>query len=92
MAVSIVDAFEQVARRQPAAPALSWRNTRWSYADLQRGSCAVAAALAQRAPTHGARIALLLRNSPQYVALYYGVLAAGFLVSAALLRLRASLP
>jgi long-chain acyl-CoA synthetase len=77
MAVSIVDAFEQVARRQPDAPALSWRNTKWSYEELRRGSSAVAAALEKRAVPRGARIALLLRNSPQYVALYYGVLAAG---------------
>lgn len=77
MAVSIVEAFERVAQQQPDAPALSWRNMRWTYTDLHRAACSVAAALEKRAVPRGARVALLLRNSPQYVALYYGVLAAG---------------
>lgn len=77
MPASIVHAFDRVAGRNPAAPALRWRSTRWSYGDLRRGISAVARALRNSGCEPGARVALLVRNSPQYVAVYYGVLAAG---------------
>jgi acyl-CoA synthetase (AMP-forming)/AMP-acid ligase II len=77
MSASIVEAFCAVALRQPQATALSWRGAAWTYGELQRAIAAVAGALASQGVPRGARVALLLRNSPQYVATYYGVLAAG---------------
>jgi long-chain acyl-CoA synthetase len=74
---SIVQHFDETASRAGSAPALHWRGTRWSYFDLQHAIGAAAKGLRQRAPVRGSRVALLLRNSPQYVALYYGALAAG---------------
>jgi acyl-CoA synthetase (AMP-forming)/AMP-acid ligase II len=74
-APSINDALELVGRRRPDAPALAWRNCVWSYQDLLDAIATVRGLLAYR--SRGTRIALLVRNSPQYVALYYGTLAAG---------------
>jgi long-chain acyl-CoA synthetase len=74
---SIVQHFNETAARAGGAQALVWRGTRWSYWDLQAAIAAAAAGLRGRVPARGARVALLVRNSPQYVALYYGALAAG---------------
>ncbi len=65
------------ARRRPKATALVWHDVRWSYADLAAASAAAAAFLERRGAKPGDRVGLLLRNCPQYVALYYGALAAG---------------
>ncbi|HEV8259613.1 MAG TPA: class I adenylate-forming enzyme family protein, partial [Burkholderiales bacterium] len=66
-----------VASRRPESPALAWRGAQWTYGDLLRAIGSVRAGIAARNLPQGARIALLLRNSPQYVALYYGALASG---------------
>jgi acyl-CoA synthetase (AMP-forming)/AMP-acid ligase II len=77
MQETLVKLFEESVAHRGAATALVWRGTRWSYADLKRAVDAAAAGLGARVPARGSRVALLLRNSPQYVALYYGALAAG---------------
>lgn len=74
-APSITDALELICRTQPGLPALTWRNCVWSYRHLLEAVATVRRLLASRSP--GSRIALLVRNSPHYVALYYGTLAAG---------------
>ncbi|MBC8025545.1 MAG: acyl--CoA ligase [Steroidobacteraceae bacterium] len=74
---TLIQHFNEAAAKAGASTALVWRGTRWSYWDLQTAIAGAAAGLAGRAPARGARVALLLRNSPQYVALYYGVLTAG---------------
>jgi acyl-CoA synthetase (AMP-forming)/AMP-acid ligase II len=74
---SLLQRFNESAARSGGASALIWRGTRWSYDDLRSAIDAAAAGLHELAPERGARIALLLRNSSQYVALYYGALAAG---------------
>jgi long-chain acyl-CoA synthetase len=74
---SIVPMFDEVAERAGSATALTWRGTRWSYWDLHAAIAEASASLRGRAPARGARVALLVRNSPQYVALFYGTLAAG---------------
>lgn len=74
-ATSIVEALNEIGLRDPAATALVWRNSVWSYADLLDAMSAVRCRLAACDP--GTRVAILIRNSPQYVAVYYGVLAAG---------------
>jgi acyl-CoA synthetase (AMP-forming)/AMP-acid ligase II len=77
MADTLIQLFNEAAAKAGASTALVWRGTRWSYWDLQAAIAGAAAGLAGRAPNRGARVALLLRNSPQYVALYYGALTAG---------------
>jgi acyl-CoA synthetase (AMP-forming)/AMP-acid ligase II len=74
---TLIQQFNEAATKAGASTALVWRGARWSYWDLQAAVAGAAAGLAGRAPNRGARVALLLRNSPQYVALYYGALAAG---------------
>ncbi len=50
---------------------------RWSYADLEQKSRAVAAALARRGAGLGTRVALVLGNRPEMVAAIFGVALAG---------------
>jgi long-chain acyl-CoA synthetase len=71
---TLVAAIEDQARRNAGAPALSWHKATWSYADLAGAMTRVSEALPARA---GDRVALLLRNSPQFAAAFYGVLRAG---------------
>jgi len=76
--MALVHALEAVAGRQPESTALAWRAaTVWTYRDLQSAIAVVERTLARKALGSGARVALLLRNSPQYVSAYYGTLAAG---------------
>lgn len=75
--MALVHALEAVARRQPTSAALAWRGaTVWTYRDLQSAIAIVERGVRRRNLAPGARVALLLRNSPQYVAAYYGTLAA----------------
>jgi acyl-CoA synthetase (AMP-forming)/AMP-acid ligase II len=71
---TLVAAIEDVARRHGGAPALSWHKAAWSYSDLAGAMARVGDALPVNA---GDRVALLLRNSPQFAAAFYGVLRAG---------------
>jgi long-chain acyl-CoA synthetase len=73
---TVVAAIEDAARRNGGAPALSWHKTTWSYADLAGAMGRVADAIAAQVGA-GDRVALLLRNSPQFAAAFYGVLGAG---------------
>jgi long-chain acyl-CoA synthetase len=75
--MTLVQLFQDQARAAPAAPALIWNHAHWSYAELARAQAAAAAGLAARGLVRGDRVALLLRNSPQYAAALYGTLAAG---------------
>lgn len=74
---SVVHELAARIREHPDAVALRWRDSRWSYGDLGRAVDGVRAALAARRLAPGTRVALLMRNSPHYVACYYGVLSAG---------------
>lgn len=77
MSASIVRGIELVARRSPDAAALSRHRSVWTYADLSRAIAAVRSRIAAQRLAPGARVALLVRNSPQYAAAYYGVMSAG---------------
>ena len=77
MSTSLVHDFDWIARQTPAAPALSWHGGVWTYADLQRAVGATQGRLRASGIQPGSRIALLIRNSPQYVASYFGTIAAG---------------
>jgi long-chain acyl-CoA synthetase len=77
MSSSLVHDFDWIARQMPGAPALSWHGGVWTYADLQRAVGATRARLRAPGIEAGSRVALLIRNSPQYVASYFGTIAAG---------------
>ena len=77
MSTSLVHDFDWIARQMPGASALSWHGGVWTYADLQRAVGATQGRLRASGVQPGSRIALLIRNSPQYVASYFGTIAAG---------------
>jgi acyl-CoA synthetase (AMP-forming)/AMP-acid ligase II len=67
----------QSVRRTPDAPALAWKTACWRYGELAGAAAATAAFLQGRGRVKGDHVALLFRNSPHYVAAYYGALSAG---------------
>lgn len=75
MPETMVAIFAGVARRQPDATAIVWRRSAWTYAQLAAASDVVRSALASRRLEQGDRVAVLVRNSPHYAAVYYGILA-----------------
>jgi len=75
--VDLVASLSAHARATPAAVALAWNQANWRYADLDRAVSCVRDVLRARGVKSGERVALLLRNSPQYVAALYGTFAAG---------------
>jgi long-chain acyl-CoA synthetase len=77
MSASLVHDFDWIARQLPDAPALSWHGGVWTYAQLRRAVGCMQGKLRASGVEPGSRVALLVRNSPQYVASYYGVIAAG---------------
>jgi acyl-CoA synthetase (AMP-forming)/AMP-acid ligase II len=77
MPESVVHALTLAARNAPGRPAISSRETLWTYGDLSVAVEAVRRELTARALPQGSRIAILLGNCAQYVALYYGIMAAG---------------
>jgi long-chain acyl-CoA synthetase len=77
MTASLIHTVLDRARHAPDAPCLLWQQTRWSYGDLLRGVGSVATRLRAAGASPGDRVAVLLRNCPQYVAAFYGVLATG---------------
>ena len=77
MATTLLDLLASSLRRRPHAEALVCGQRRVSYLALWNASMTVAACLRRRGLQPGDRVALLLEPSPEYVAGYYGVLAAG---------------
>src|SRR5690625_3521172 len=74
---TLVDLFARSVRLQPQAEALVQGERRINYASLWNAAMVVAARLQQEGLQPGERVALLMDASPEYVAAYYGVLAAG---------------
>jgi acyl-CoA synthetase (AMP-forming)/AMP-acid ligase II len=74
---SLVRRLELSARRAPDDIAVVHGNRRVSYGELWTNVGAVAGFLRSRGVQTGDRVAILLENSPEYIAAYYGSLAAG---------------
>lgn len=74
---TLVDLLARSVRLQPQAEALVQGERRINYASLWSAAMVVAAQLQQEGLQPGERVALLMDASPEYVAAYYGVLAAG---------------
>jgi long-chain acyl-CoA synthetase len=87
---SLVHDFDRATRQAPDAPALSWRDGVWTYGQLHRAAGSVQQMLRDRGVAAGSRVALLVRNSPHYVASYLGTLAAGCVAVALNVHERAS--
>jgi acyl-CoA synthetase (AMP-forming)/AMP-acid ligase II len=78
---SLVDLLLAAAARDPGHVALRRQHATWTYGDLVRGAAAAAARLRSAGLQPGDSVALLFRNCPEYVALFYGALAARLAVA-----------
>jgi acyl-CoA synthetase (AMP-forming)/AMP-acid ligase II len=74
---SVVSLFAQMAAGSPTAEAVVHGARRVTYEDLWRGACAVSGFLRTNGVRPGHRVAVILENSPEYIAAYYGALTAG---------------
>jgi long-chain acyl-CoA synthetase len=77
---SLVQRFAAVASRRRDATSLRWRDCHWTFGRLADCIDRVGESLANRRFAPQTRIALLMRNCPQYVAAFYAVLRAGYVV------------
>lgn len=82
MSAGLVPLLQASVAQTPDALAVIHGERRVSYAQLWRQVGAVAGFLRAHKLAVGARVALLMDNSPAYIAAYYGVLAAGGVVVA----------
>lgn len=80
MPCSLVDLLARSAQARPQGEALVQGARRVTYGELWGSVEATAAALRRRGLQAGDRVGILLDASPEYVAAYYGVLAAGGVV------------
>ena len=76
MTASLVDLLLESSARAPDKVALRRQHSAWTYSDLTRGAAAAAATLGEAGLEPGDRVGLLFRNGPEYVAFFYGALAA----------------
>lgn len=76
----LVDLLRESARRFADREAIRHRGTATTYRELWRSVLAVSRALRVHGLGQGERVALLIDNSPEYVAAYYAVLHAGGVV------------
>src|SRR5688572_23919102 len=74
---SVVSRFAERAAANPDAQAVVQGSRMLTYGELWRDVCAVAGFFQARGVRPGDRVAVLLENSPEYIAAYYGALAAG---------------
>lgn len=82
MRPSLVERLRTSVARSPTAVAFIKDDQRVSYAALWDEVARTADFLRTRGLATGARVALLMENSPRYAAAYYGILAAGGVVVA----------
>ncbi|HHJ13952.1 MAG TPA: AMP-dependent synthetase [Gammaproteobacteria bacterium] len=76
----LVRRLAEAAACHPAGEAVVQGGCRVSYGELADRAAAVAAFLRGEGLKKGERVALLVQNSPEYIAAYYGALAAGGVV------------
>lgn len=69
--------FEAAAARSPEAVAIHQRGQDWTFARLEAVSARIGAALQGRGIALGDRVGLYCPNSPEFVAVYLGILRAG---------------
>lgn len=75
--ICIGDYVRDNARRVPGRPALVETGRRWTYAELDRQTDAIAAALIARGVKPGDRVGLLGQSSADWVRLFLGIVKAG---------------
>ncbi len=76
--MNLADLVREAARRSPDKPALLYRDTSMTWAELERHVAATAAGLTALGLAPGDRVALQLGNTPGFVVSYFGALRGGF--------------
>jgi len=74
---TLLDTVRETAAQRPKHPALLFKGAELSYLELERLSNAFAHALLDLGVTKGARVALLLPNTPQAIIAQLGAWKAG---------------
>jgi long-chain acyl-CoA synthetase len=74
---TVLDVFVETAKRKPNHPFLVFRDSRYTYGEIDRQSDALAMALAANNVRRGDTIALLLPNSPEAVIAQIGAWKGG---------------
>lgn len=82
MSHTLVHLLRRSSQTWPLKDALVQGDRRLSYADLWRAAQKLAGHLSDNGLGRGARVSLLMENSPEYAIAYYGVLLAGGVVVA----------
>jgi long-chain acyl-CoA synthetase len=77
---TLLDVMSDTVQQQPNHPALIFKGTKTSYAQLERLTNAFGAALVAQGVQKGDRVALLLPNSPQSIIAQLGAWKAGAIV------------
>ena len=77
---TLLDYLASLARESGARPALLFKGTKVSYAQLHGESDAFAVALAALGVRHGDRVALILPNAPQFFVAEFGAWKLGAIV------------
>ena len=77
MLPTLVHLLKESVNRFPDRDAIVFGDTRISYQGLWGSICSVSGYLREHGIKPGERVAILLENSPEYIAAYYGVLASG---------------
>lgn len=67
------DLLRRALHRHPEREALVWEGGSWTYAELRAAALTAAGALAARGIGAGDRVALVLRNGPEFVAAHLAI-------------------
>jgi len=78
--MNLVSAFEEVCGRQPEKIALYWGDQEFSYSRLQTSCRMAAIELAKLGVKQGDCVGLWLKNRPEFVPAFFGILEAGAVV------------
>jgi 3-oxocholest-4-en-26-oate---CoA ligase len=73
---NLADLWDTVADAQPDAPAIAWGDSTISWGEFRRRAEAIGAHLRSATSGPGARVALYLRNRPEYLETLYACLGA----------------
>jgi len=74
---TLIDGLTRSVERNPNAEAVAYNGRRLTYGEVHNLAGNVATYLTESGLQKGDRVALLAANSPEYIAAYYGILAAG---------------
>lgn len=76
--VNLADLVREAAHRSPDKPALLFRDSAMTWAELERHVATTAAGLSALGLDAGDRVAIQLGNTPGFVVSYFGALRGGF--------------